>query len=114
MKNTYFAFLLFAFMLFSVPSVMGQNSKNQNPPEESISGLAIYPNPVNSSSQSFITIQSKLNSDKIIEFYDVLGKRIFSTELKGKELNISNLSKGVYILKITENKVSEARKLVIK
>lgn len=114
MKNTYLALLLFVSILFSVPSVMGQNSQNLNPPEENIKDLSIYPNPVNSSSQSFITIQSKLNSDKTVEFYDVLGKRIFATELKGKELNISNLSKGVYILKITENKVSEARKLVIK
>ena len=55
-----------------------------------------------------------MNTSKHIEFYDVLGKRIFSTKIRTKELNISNLTKGVYILKITENDISETRKLVIR
>ncbi|NJX14892.1 T9SS type A sorting domain-containing protein [Tamlana crocina] len=82
--------------------------------EKNIEGLTVYPNPLSSTTQSFLTIQSNLNSDKYIEFFDVLGKRLFTTVLRGKQLNISRLNPGVYILKITENGVSEARKLIIK
>ena len=82
-------------------------------PPEQIEGLTIYPNPV-SNNKPFIYITSKNNLSKTVDVFNVLGKRIFSVSLIGKELNISMLSTGVYILKITENKVSETRKLVIK
>ena len=78
-----------------------------------IEGLSIYPNPVNNH-RSFINIASKLSLIKNIEVFDVLGKRVSAAVLSGKELNISNLRKGVYILRITENNISESRKLVIK
>ena len=77
-----------------------------------IEGLTIYPNPV-SNNKSFIYISSKKSLTKKVDIFNVLGKRIFSVALTGKELNISRLSTGVYILKITENNISETRKLVI-
>lgn len=92
---------------------MGQNGGNSFSVEQNIADLSIYPNPV-SNGKTHVFITSKLNASKLIEFYNVLGKRIFSTRLKGKELNISNLNKGVYLLKITENNISETRKLIIK
>ena len=114
MKKNYFFTLLIALIFFSTQNLVGQNSISTVPPiQQNIEGLSIYPNPV-SSGKTYINITSKYNFDKKIEFYNVLGKRIFSTVLTGKELNISNLSKGVYILKITENNTSETRKLVIK
>lgn len=114
MKNTYLTLLILVFTLCFVKTGEAQNASFQTQTEQNIEGLNIYPNPVNSNSQSFVTIQSKFNSEKTIEFYDVLGKRIFSTKLRSKELDISQLNKGVYILKITEKNISEARKLVIK
>ncbi len=81
--------------------------------QQNIEDLSIYPNPV-TNGKTFIYITSKRNMTKKVDFFNVLGKQIFSTVITGKELNISNLSKGVYILKITENNVSETRKLVIK
>jgi len=86
--------------------------RNMSPPEQ-IEGLTIYPNPV-SNNKPFIYITSKNNLSKTVDVFNVLGKRIFSVALTGKELNISQLSTGVYILKITENNMSETRKLVIK
>ena len=50
----------------------------------------------------------------IIEIFDVLGKKIYSTSLFGKELNISKLTPGIYILKIKENNSSATRKLVVR
>ncbi|WP_242092050.1 T9SS type A sorting domain-containing protein [Aestuariivivens sediminicola] len=78
-----------------------------------IENLSIYPNPVNSNRQ-FIFITSKHNLVKQIEFFNAIGKKIYATTLTGKELNISRLATGVYFLKITENNITETRKLVIK
>jgi len=113
MKKIYFILLLFIFFLLPTSGAEAQQSA-LNSTEKKIDGLNIYPNPINSSSRSVLTIQSHSNLNKNIEFYDVLGKRLFATVLKGKQLNISRLNPGVYILKITENNISEARKLIIK
>ena len=113
MKRNYSLFLILTIALFSVQTHVAQNRGVLNSVEQNIEGLSIYPNPVNSG-QNVISITSKRNAIKHIEFYDVLGKRIFTSNIIGRELNISNLSKGVYILKITENAKSETRKLVIR
>jgi hypothetical protein len=114
MKKNYFIFLLFVLTFFFTQVGFSQNNVNTtNTIQPNIEDLSIYPNPV-SNGKTFIYITSKRNLTKRIEFYDVLGKQIFTTVITGKELNISNLSKGVYILKITENNISETRKLVIK
>ena len=113
MKKNYVLFLFTAFILLTVQFNYAQNKDIQSIGEQKIEDLSIYPNPVNSE-QNIIYLTSKMNTSKHIEFYDVLGKRIFSTKIRTKELNISNLTKGVYILKITENDISETRKLVIR
>lgn len=113
MKKNYFVILFLVLALSTTQYGFTQSNVNKNRIRPNIEGLSIYPNPVNSS-KTFIYLTSKLNLTKKIEFYNVLGKRVYSTILTGKELNISNLSKGVYILKITENDISETRKLVIK
>ena len=113
MKKKYFLFLFFALTFLISKKGFAQNNVNANVVTQNIEDLSIYPNPV-TNGKVFIYISSKQNSAKKVDFFDVLGKQIFSTQLTGKELNISTLSKGVYILKITENNISETRKLVIK
>ncbi|MBD0834107.1 T9SS type A sorting domain-containing protein [Aestuariibaculum suncheonense] len=113
MKKNYVLILLFSLALFTSQSNWGQNKAIGNPIQQTIENLSIYPNPV-SSGKTYIYITTKQNLTKKIEFFDVLGKRIYTTMLTGKELNISNLNKGVYILKVTENNISETRKLVIR
>ena len=113
MNKNYFLISFFVLAFFSAFSGFGQNNAIGNSIQKNIEELSIYPNPVNNGKTS-IFITSKQNFTKKIEFYDILGKQIFSTALTGKELNISNLSKGVYVIKITENNISETRKLVIK
>ncbi len=78
---------------------------------ENIEGLTIFPNPV---SNGKVFISTKLNLTKNIEIYDVLGKKIISQTLYGKELRITDLNPGVYILKIKEGKFSATRKLVVR
>ncbi|AUP79916.1 T9SS type A sorting domain-containing protein [Flavivirga eckloniae] len=114
MKKNYLFILLLAIAFTVTQQGVAQSSVNKNPPkQQSIKGLSIYPNPV-AIGKPFIYLTSKRNLSKKIELFDVLGKKIRSLVLTGKRLNISNLNKGVYILKITENDISETRKLVIK
>ncbi len=113
MKKKYFLFLFLALTFLITQKGYAQNNVNSQTVSQNIEDLTIYPNPV-TNGKVFIYISSKQNLTKKVEFYDVLGKQIYSTILTGKELNVSALSKGVYILKITENNISETRKLVIK
>jgi hypothetical protein len=43
----------------------------------------------------------------------VLGKKVIDDNLYTKELNISNLNPGVYIIKIKEGEASATRKLIV-
>ncbi|MCL6293852.1 T9SS type A sorting domain-containing protein [Jejuia spongiicola] len=113
MRKNYFLTTFLALMFFVTQQGFTQADINNVPVQQNIEGLSIYPNPVNNGKQ-FIYITSKKNFTKKIEIFNPLGKQILSTILIGKELNIAKLSTGVYILKITENNISETRKLVIK
>lgn len=72
--------------------------------------LGFYPNPV-SSGKIFIT--SKTSLEKEVTIFNVLGKQVLQQTVS-KEVNVSNLSPGVYILKIREGDTSISRKLIIK
>jgi len=115
MQKNYIVTLIFSFLfLISFQGFSQSEMRNKSAQQpNNIEGLSIYPNPV-SNGKLYIYITSKRNLTKTIDIYNVLGKRISSTVLTGKELSISQLSTGVYILKITENNISETRKLVIK
>ena len=113
MKKNYIFKLLFLMMLFiSVSSYAQSNDevvvKNTT---ENIEGLTIFPNPVNNGK---VYINTKYNLAKNIEIFDVLGKKVVSQVLYGKELKIQDLNPGVYILKIKEGTLSATRKLVVR
>lgn len=113
MEKKYFYLLLFIlFLSFSAQAQEGKDSffgnKNQEQPFEN---LNIYPNPVGNG-RIFLT--SKTNSIKEIEIFDVLGKRVLQISITTKELNVSMLSPGVYIIKIKEGDQRATRKLVVK
>jgi hypothetical protein len=111
MSKNYIYIILF-FLSFSVGAV-AQESKNNTSSktqEPTIEGLSLYPNP-NNTGKVYIT--SRLNLDKKVEIFDVLGKKVIDTVLYTKELNISNLNPGVYIIKIKEGEASATRKLIV-
>jgi hypothetical protein len=76
-----------------------------------IEGLSLYPNPV---SNGKVYVTSKNDDEKDIIIFDVLGKKVIQTTINSRELNISNLSSGVYIIKINEGDASATRKLIVK
>ena len=102
-------FLIFFFVL----SVSAQDARQSSKPQENsaIEGLSLYPNPV-STGKLYIT--SKNDLDKSIIIFDVLGKKALQTNISSKELNVSDLAPGVYIIKINEGESTATRKLIVK
>lgn len=116
MKEKYlYIFLLLIITSFSAQAQTAKNSgvADQVKTENTLDKVQIYPNPVTSGK---IYINAETTSTKTIELYDMLGKRIVFTEMNGyqKELNVTNLKAGVYILKLSEKNNSITRKIVIK
>jgi hypothetical protein len=73
------------------------------------STLSIYPNPA----KEFV----KISTSEIItgvEVYSLIGKRVISlSNLKNNRLDVSNLSKGIYVLKVMSNDLVGSRKIII-
>ena len=112
MKKKYFYTIFLFTVLFSF-SLQAQENKSAiatKTQEPTIEGLAIYPNPVNSG-KIYITTKSSL--DKKVEIFNVLGKKVLELVVTSKEVNISNLEAGVYIIKIKEGDATATRKLII-
>ena len=103
MARNYF-YIAFLFCLFSL-SAHAQDGKQQG------DALSFYPNPV---SNGKIYITSKTSLDKDIMIFDVLGKKVLQTTISTKELNISSITSGVYIIKITEGDTTATRKLIVR
>ena len=110
-KNYLYTITLLIF--FFTMSASAQDVKQQSKGQEasSIEGLNLYPNPV---SNGKVYITSKNDLDKGVIIFDVLGKKTLQTTISSKELNIANLSPGVYIIKINEGEATATRKLIVK
>jgi len=85
-----------------IDGILGLGDTNQNQ-------FSIYPNPAN----DFINITSQTSGDKNVAVYDILGKQVIST-ITSERVDISSLTNGVYIVKISQNGVSSTKKLVVR
>lgn len=110
MKQLYY--IPFLFLLLIISGAKAQDVKQQSKIQEAtIEGLNLYPNPITNGK---VYIATKNDSEKEIQIFDVLGKKVFHTQLNTRELNISSLSPGVYIIKIREEESTATRKLIIR
>ncbi len=110
MVKNYFYITLLAAIFFTTGALAQDNKQPKTQEDSSIEGLSLYPNPV---STGRVYITSKKDSEKEIMIFDVLGKKVLQTIISTRELNISNLSPGVYIIKITEEGSTSSRKLIV-
>ena len=76
---------------------------------DAISGLKIYPNPA----KNLLNITSDSFETKTVAIYNVLGAQVLSANVTNAPINIANLAKGVYVVKVTESDKTVTRKLVI-
>ncbi len=73
----------------------------------------IFPNPV----RNFLTVNTPLNKNNLLQVYDATGRMVISkreVNLYRVQLDVSGLIKGVYILKITDDKGNSETKKWLK
>jgi len=102
MKHIYTLLLLF-FMTGAFAQQGAQGSD--------IEGFKMFPNPV---TQGKVTIVTASNAAKTIRIYDVLGTPVLETTILGRELNLSELRAGVYLIQVLEKDKVATRKLIVK
>jgi hypothetical protein len=100
-------YLYLLILLFTVSVGHGQDATTN----DGIDGFKLYPNPVTNGK---IFISTAKNAPKKVLIYDVLGTEVLQTTLLGKELNLSDLDSGVYMLRVFQNNKVATRKLIIK
>ncbi|RXR24617.1 T9SS type A sorting domain-containing protein [Flavobacterium stagni] len=74
-----------------------------------IAGLAVYPNPVKN---GVFYINTEANTTKSVRVYDMIGKEVINTTTTDA-VNVSGLNKGLYLVQITENGNTAVKKLII-
>ncbi len=69
----------------------------------------IYPNPV----KDILSIQINNSIETQIEIFDVLGKKVYSNYIyNSSDINLNQIKKGIYILRITQENKSITKKLI--
>jgi hypothetical protein len=96
---------------FSTVVPFGTYNTTASVKQNSLSTLKIFPNPL---SGSVLNITSSSNAAKTVAIYDVLGKQVINTIVTNGTVNVSGLTSGVYIVKITEEGKTATKKLVVK
>ena len=74
------------------------------------SNFTIYPNPV---SNGVFYISSTSNIEKEITVFNTLGQQVLQAKTNTEAVNVSELNKGTYFVKITEAGTSAVNKLII-
>ncbi|MFT5242137.1 MAG: hypothetical protein ACJA1H_000716 [Glaciecola sp.] len=75
------------------------------------SSFSMYPNPT---STVFVNVVGTNDNAILVSVYDILGKQVINETLTNNRINVSALSAGIYIVKISQNDASVTKKLVIK
>src|SRR5690606_33617659 len=106
-KNTLLSgFQDFSLVVTGIDNTLNVDSKIYN------DSVSVSPNPT-SDFLYFISSESNISIDKV-EIYDTIGKRVFASELNNNSIDISNLTPGVYMVKIYSEDGGYVTKKIIK
>lgn len=72
--------------------------------------FTMFPNPA---MDKVHLIKNNIQSGAVVEVFDIMGNMIMQTNFK-PEINISAISNGVYIIKVSDEQSSSSKKLIIK
>tara|TARA_B100000768_G_C11036942_1_gene272550 strand:- start:35 stop:604 length:570 start_codon:yes stop_codon:yes gene_type:complete len=83
--------------------------------------FGVYPNPVKQDKKINIIfdIQTVNLNDNIVEIYNLVGKRVLKTKITNtigfyeKEIDLSSLNSGVYMLRFTSGAYQQSKKIII-
>lgn len=79
--------------------------------KNNIEGFNVYPNPVVNCK---FAVSTNSDASKQLKIYSLLGKQVYSSTIKSVEtVEVANLNKGIYILKVEQEGKIATRKLVI-
>lgn len=103
---------LYGQELYTVNLTNGLLGSNDNTQQINIkSNFTVYPNPAS----DFFKVKSENNHNLSITIFDINGKKIRSFNAKAEEqINIKDLSKGIYIIHLDNGLNKENKKLIIK
>ncbi|MDI9310924.1 MAG: T9SS type A sorting domain-containing protein [Limnohabitans sp.] len=74
-----------------------------------ISGLKVFPVPA----KNILNVTSDSFATKNVEVYNMLGAKVLTGEVVNGTVNISSLTRGIYVIKITEEGKTATRELVV-
>lgn len=98
-------------MVFTVSLSAQEIAENKMVKTEETSSFKLYPNPA---FDDVVYVTTAKNKSKDIVIYNVFGEAVLKDRITTNSLNISKLSPGVYVLKLTEENKAMTRKLVVK
>lgn len=109
-------FLVF-FLLIQTAFSQANEAENHRAPEtkaearEQLKEVSIYPNPVVS---YFEVVYPSSVGDIKVEVYDILGKKLVSRVItpEDRSVQVSKLSKGIYMVRLSSEKASKIFKIV--
>jgi len=78
--------------------------------EHALTSVKMFPNPLNS---GILTILTDSDTAKTVAIFDILGKEVVNAATDNNTISVSNLSAGVYIVKISQEGKTATRKLVV-
>lgn len=84
---------------------------NNNASLEQVNSLKLYPNPAN---ETLFLDYGMTRETPIVEIFDLLGQQVMHQIMKGKELNIAHLEKGLYHLVIRDGADIQTKKFIKK
>ncbi len=99
--------LYLVITFFCISMAFGQDSQANR----DIDGFKLYPNPATNGK---VYISTTNTAPKKILIYDVLGTQVLEATILGKELSLTDLDAGVYILRVYQNNKMATRKLIVK
>ncbi|WP_299273644.1 T9SS type A sorting domain-containing protein [uncultured Psychroserpens sp.] len=83
-------------------------------PEEDFSSIQIY----TTKTPKTLVIKGELNNETKAELFDIQGRMILSTQLDSRSItnaiDISNITSGIYVVKLTNDSQQRAQKVIIK
>lgn len=111
--------LLTLFLLVFSGVLRGSNFNSTQERVDNKQSISVFPNPVKDKGTLQITLEQQ--SDVVVEFYDLTGKKIKEVRLKdvdkGKmmlEFNTVGMNDGIYICQVKTNKWVKAKRIVVK
>ncbi|MFM9988406.1 endonuclease [Flavobacterium sp.] len=100
--------------VFAIDTCTGLGNKIGNTNEIKVitnTNFNLYPNPSNG---NFDIIFGNSNENYSVEIYSLIGQKVFEKENANSTVSVSNLQKGIYLIKVTKGTESITKKMIIR